>query len=169
MGWLDIMKILKKSKVLFGLLLLLFVLPCTYAQDNSIELKNTKTMSLEECVNYAMMNSPKILQAKDDIEVSRAKLAEARSGYMPQVGTTVSYSYFNTNNIIKTRLSDEIINIFAEHGVNEELRRTAMTSGINGINPSNTSGYHRNGRISTIVTAKRYNKPGYVSKPSNTG
>ncbi|MEW5820280.1 MAG: TolC family protein [Cyanobacteriota bacterium] len=125
------------TNFLFVLLSLFIISGITLAEDINVDsnTKSTMNLSLQECINIAMDNSPIILQAKEDVEVARAKLAEARSGYMPQVNARASYNYFNTNQIIKTKLSDDLVETLSANAVMEGLRDRAVVSGINGINP----------------------------------
>ncbi|MGD9580299.1 MAG: TolC family protein, partial [Vampirovibrionia bacterium] len=114
---------------LFGLFSIVGVSAEEINLDNSTH--QVRVMSLPECINLSMQSSPVVNEAKEDIEVSRAKLAEARSGYMPRVNARVSYSYFNTNNIIKTALSDNIVGVLSQNAVYQGLTSAAMQAGIN--------------------------------------
>lgn len=116
----------------------LAAMPITYAQDDAIVIPNIdgKKLSLSECIDIAMKKSPVMQEAKEEIEISRARLAEARSGYMPQITARASYSYFNTNNVIKTRLPDDLMETLSENAVMEGLRKQALVSGVNPISGS---------------------------------
>lgn len=130
------MKLFKRNFLLKVSLCLFFGLFCVVsvkADDYSLNTSapEVKVLSLPECINMSMQSSPVINQAQEDIEVSRAKLAEARSGYFPRVNARVSYSYFNTNNVIKTPLSDDLVNTLSNNGVYQGLTSAAITAGRN--------------------------------------
>lgn len=128
---------LKGFIVAFALTLLLFQ-SVAKAQEEVIrpELSSVKVLSLSECFNAALESSYGVLSAKEDIEISRAKVSEARSGYMPRIKTRVSYSYFNTNDVIRTPLSDSLLDTLAGNAVYDALGQRAMVSGFNPISRS---------------------------------
>lgn len=130
------MKFFKKQyvhKVLFCLLLGVICLGTVNAEEYSLDTSSTevKVLTLPECINLSMQQSPVVNQAKEDIEVSRAKLAEARSGYFPRINARVSYNYFNTNNVIKTPLSDDLVNTLSSNAVYQGLTSAAIEAGRN--------------------------------------
>ncbi|HNI00920.1 MAG TPA: TolC family protein, partial [Chitinophagales bacterium] len=56
-----------------------------------------ETMSLKDCVNYALKNHTSISMAKNDLESAVARKNEGRSAYLPQVNAQISWD----DNIIK--------------------------------------------------------------------
>jgi outer membrane protein TolC len=125
-------------RVIACFLAIFYSLNISVAQETTSipENKQVMVLSLPECINHAMENSPLLLEAQQDIEVSRAKLSEARSGYLPRIHARTSYNYFNTNNVIKTRFPDDIVNTLSENAVISSLRDIAMVSGRNPISGS---------------------------------
>lgn len=135
------MKVFKKQRfddIIISLCLVFVVVSASFAQDDLYNkpVEEVKKLSLSECINLAMENSPEIIKAQQEIEISRAKLAEARSGYFPKLNAQVSYNYFNTNNIIKTPFPDDLISTLSETAVMDVLRNQAMVSGVNPISGS---------------------------------
>lgn len=128
-----------KNKILWGIVILFVSIlintsPGMTQDDlNNETNSNVKKLTLTECVNIAREKSPLILQSFSDVEIARAKLAEARSGYMPKFNAKVSFNYFNTNTVIKTPLPDSLITQLSENAVMESLRNRALVSGRNPV------------------------------------
>ncbi len=59
----------------------------TFAMNNTVQ----RTMSLDDCINAALKNHPRLIKAKTNLVQSQEKLNEANSGFLPQIDVTLSY------------------------------------------------------------------------------
>lgn len=49
------------------------------------------TLTVQDCVDIALKNNEKIFQAESDVDAARARIGQARSQMLPQVGATLSF------------------------------------------------------------------------------
>lgn len=52
---------------------------------------------MENCINFALANRPELFQAEASIEVAKAAVKVAKSGYMPQVAASASNDWSSTS------------------------------------------------------------------------
>lgn len=75
-------------------LLILLVFTVAHAEQ-------TKTYSLQDCINIALKNNPELLASEQQLKGSFFKIGQARSGYFPEINLTVGYerNYQEMNSI----------------------------------------------------------------------
>lgn len=94
---------------------------------------DSRTYSLNECINFALENSPVMKQMQEKVGISRSKVAEARSGFLPKLTARTSYNYFNADNVVKTRYAPTIVQAVSEHFASGLLQNQALDLGISSI------------------------------------
>ena len=57
------------------------------------EIKEGDTLSIQDCIDIAIKNSPKIEIYKQYIEMQEAKVGQSKSSYFPSVGASMGYEY----------------------------------------------------------------------------
>ncbi len=74
-------------------LILTFLLLCpAFAAAQQTAITAGATLTLEQCIDITLKNSPKITTAKAAEQAQYSKLWQTRAGYMPQVNASASYS-----------------------------------------------------------------------------
>jgi len=82
-----------KSKIVPALLLLMSLALSLQAQQQpDSKAKAEGPMSLEECLEYAYLNSENIKNAKLDIQIARADVGVTKSQGLPQIDASVTYT-----------------------------------------------------------------------------
>ena len=76
----------------------------TYATDvnsNKIQIKDGSTLTLQDCVNIALANSPSVQRYKNLVEVAESLLGQSKASYFPSLtlGTGYYGSYLNDSRI----------------------------------------------------------------------
>ncbi|MDP3785978.1 MAG: TolC family protein [Candidatus Omnitrophota bacterium] len=65
---------------------------CVYAEEAPI-------LTLDDCVKAALANNPKLRQMASKVDVDKANVGIAKSGYLPQASTTGGYAHYDTSKI----------------------------------------------------------------------
>ena len=59
--------------------------------------KGKKTLSLEECIDYAINNDPNVRISANNYEVQKSRVGQAKSDYFPMLGFGTGYNYQYSN------------------------------------------------------------------------
>lgn len=62
------------------------------------EIKAGDTLTVDDCVELAIKNSPQIEIYKQQIEIQNSKKGQAKASYFPTLGASIGYDYGNTDN-----------------------------------------------------------------------
>ena len=62
------------------------------------EITEGATLSLNDCIDLAVKNSPEIEIYRQHVEVYDARVGQSKSGYFPTVGASVGYDFANSEN-----------------------------------------------------------------------
>ena len=77
----------------------LIILTLTSIKVEAIdEIKAGDTLSIDNCIELAIKNSPQIEIYKQQIEIQNSKKGQAKASYFPTVGASIGYDYGNTDN-----------------------------------------------------------------------
>lgn len=87
-------KIKKTALVLIVIPILLLNSPVYALQDIKVE-KNS-VLSLNDCINIALKNSPYVKNAKYNYEISKTNVTSARSEFFPTIGVGTGYNFTGT-------------------------------------------------------------------------
>ena len=79
------------NSLILALLICLLILSPAVAKGED-EIKPGEMLDIERCMAIAMKKHPSILAAQGNLEASRSRIPQARSGYYPQVGLSGGYS-----------------------------------------------------------------------------
>ncbi|MFA6665479.1 MAG: TolC family protein [Armatimonadota bacterium] len=82
-----------KKGLLAGLMFALVCAAPLFASD-AANLPSDRTLSLSDCIGYALAHHGSVLSAKQDIKSGSANTTQARAGYMPKLSVG---SYYNNN------------------------------------------------------------------------
>ena len=84
-----------KNKLLFLVFFLCFsVLSVSAVEQMSIE--KHAVLNIDDCVNIALQNSPKIKKARYNYGISKGNLGVAKAGYFPTLGIGTGYNFTGT-------------------------------------------------------------------------
>ena len=76
-------------------------------------------LTLDDCVKAALANNPKLRQTASKVDVDKAKIGIAKSGYLPQASTTGGYNHYDYSKIAYESLSiagpDKRYNVLSEN------------------------------------------------------
>ncbi|MEW5819580.1 MAG: TolC family protein [Cyanobacteriota bacterium] len=68
----------------------------TVTDDNSkITIEKDESLSLNKCVNIALLNNPEIKSAISNTNIYKARIGQAKSAYVPELSMSGGYSYDN--------------------------------------------------------------------------
>ena len=70
------------------------------------EIEQGATLSLNDCVELAIKNSPEIEIYKQNVIVNDARVGQSKASYFPTVGASVGYDYSNTDNKVGSTSSN---------------------------------------------------------------
>lgn len=59
--------------------------------------KNIITMSIDECVNYAIAHNPNLFVSSDRIKAAQSGIGQQRANYAPRLTASVNYNHNNNN------------------------------------------------------------------------
>ena len=62
------------------------------------EIQQGQVLSLNDCIDLAIQNSPEIEIYKQQVEVQDSRVGQSKAKYFPTVGASVGYDYGNTDN-----------------------------------------------------------------------
>lgn len=65
---------------------------CVYAEEAPI-------LTLDDCVKATLANNPKLRQMASKVDLNKANVGIADSGYLPQASTTGGYTHYDTSKI----------------------------------------------------------------------
>ncbi len=80
---------IKKVGWLLGLLVIGL---SAYAEESPV-------LTLDDCVKAALANNPKLRQMASKVDLNKANIGIAKSGYLPQASTTGGYTHYDTSKI----------------------------------------------------------------------
>ncbi len=60
--------------------------------NDSVDMKPLRTYSLKECIEIALENNNAIQASKEDINIAKAQMKQAESGYWPQLSLKTAYT-----------------------------------------------------------------------------
>ena len=103
-----------KNLILF--IILFFALPCFSVEQMSVE-KNA-ILSMTDCINIALTNSPNIKKARYNYGVSKGNLGVAKSSFFPTLGVGTGYNFSGSTND-RTNTNSSIYS--AEASINQLL------------------------------------------------
>ena len=91
------MNILIKRQLLKKVLLLLFFIltfPKIFPDElkDSVDAKQKRVLSLNDCIEIAIENNQAIKVSKEDINIAKAQIRQAESGYWPQLNFKTAYT-----------------------------------------------------------------------------
>lgn len=89
---------LRKTIIIIGLILTLVNIKA-YAIE---EITEGSTLSLNDCVDLALKNSPDIKIYEEYIEIYDSKIGQSKSSYFPTIGASGGYGYNNTNSLYRS-------------------------------------------------------------------
>ena len=61
--------------------------------------EDIKTLVLDDCIKAALANNPKLQQMAGKVDLNRANVGTAKSGYLPQASTTGGYTHYDTSKV----------------------------------------------------------------------
>ena len=85
------------KKIIISVLFLLFTF-CRYEAEAIEEITQGDTLSLNDCVELAIQNSPEIEIYKQQIEVNDSRVGQSKAKYFPTVGASIGHEYSNSEN-----------------------------------------------------------------------
>lgn len=77
------------KRILFGLLMLLVVLPSAYAEEIIVK---GELLTLERAVNLGLQHHPNVRAGEGSVEASLARKGQAQSAYYPQIDASAAYT-----------------------------------------------------------------------------
>ncbi len=93
-------------------LALMAVFCCSYAAEPPV-------LTLDDCVKAALANNPKLRQTASKVDLDKAKIGIAKSGYLPQASTTGGYNHYDYSKIAYESFSiagpDKRYNVLSEN------------------------------------------------------
>lgn len=90
-------------KKVYVTLLFLFCASCAFAIE---DIEKGATLSMQDCIDIALKNSPQIETYKQYIELQDARVGQSKSRYFPSVGASVGYDYSNSDNKFRSSHSN---------------------------------------------------------------
>ncbi|MBQ9246635.1 TolC family protein [bacterium] len=86
---------------------LVLILSVFTLEANAIEeINQGDTLSLNDCVELAIQNSPDIEIYKQYVEVNDARVGQSKASYFPTIGASVGYDYANNENKYRSNHSN---------------------------------------------------------------
>ncbi len=79
---------------------------CQFRAEAIEEITQGDTLSLDDCVELAIKNSPEIEIYKQHVEVYDARVGQSKASYFPTIGGSVGYDYVNSENKIQSTNSN---------------------------------------------------------------
>jgi len=80
-------------KSIYKLIIAMILLPTVMAYGQTKELSGGDSLSLHDILNEVILNYPSIKKTQSDIESSDAKIGLAKTGYLPDVNVSGSFTY----------------------------------------------------------------------------
>ena len=104
------------KKIISVFIILLFSTPCFAVEKMSIE-KNA-VLSMNDCINLALNNSPNIKKARYNYGVSKGNLGVAKSSFFPTLGVGTGYNFSGSSS---NRANTDSTIYTAEASINQLL------------------------------------------------
>lgn len=77
---------------------ILILLISNYAAIAIEEISSGATLSVDDCIELAIKNSPQVQIYKEYIEIQDSRVGQSKSSYFPTIGASVGYDFANTEN-----------------------------------------------------------------------
>lgn len=100
-------RILKKIFKLIFIIMVFFISLPSFAITETAEtdknISQNATLSLEDCVNLAIINSPKIKKYRGNLKAAKARVSQAKSDFFPTITAGTNFGYNgNSGNRVST-------------------------------------------------------------------
>lgn len=79
------------------LITFILLLSCQYKAEAIEEITKGATLSVDDCVELALKNSPQIKIYEQYIEMQDSKVGQSKASYFPTVGASIGHDYGNTD------------------------------------------------------------------------
>lgn len=79
------------------LITFILLLSCQYRAEAIEEITKGATLSVDDCVELAIKNSPQIKIYEQYIEMQDSKVGQSKANYFPTVGASIGHDYGNTD------------------------------------------------------------------------
>ena len=76
------------KKMISVMLVIVFAVPAGAAAEETI--KKDELLTLQRCVEIALMNHPTILAARNNVSANESRVGQARSNYYPQIDASAN-------------------------------------------------------------------------------
>lgn len=89
------------------LYIIFFIFVFSSLSANAIEeIQQGDTLSMQDCIDIALKNSPQIETYKQYIEMQDSRLGQSKASYFPSIGASVGYDYSNSDNKFRSTHSN---------------------------------------------------------------
>jgi len=103
-----------------------FLLP-VHGQDETI--KKGEALDMRRCIHIALARHPAVLSAAGAVRVNESRIGQARSGYLPQVGVSSSYSRTDPYTTPAGTVAQPAGNIYNQYGSTISLNQNIYDFG----------------------------------------
>ncbi|NCD72041.1 TolC family protein [Mucilaginibacter agri] len=81
------------KKTFYSLLVILLLTTKSILAQNSTD-STTRTLNLQQCIDFALRNQPAVRQASIDEQINERDIRIGLSGWLPQLTSTAGYNYY---------------------------------------------------------------------------
>src|ERR1700761_238678 len=89
------MKIKITGSIAFAIILLLYIPQRLYAQGNNSN-SNVESLTLGDCIDYALKNQPAVNQSKINVAITRTSNAISLAGWLPKINASGNAIHYFT-------------------------------------------------------------------------
>jgi len=105
-----------RKEFVAGLLLFCFFFFPLLVQGQEEAIKKGEALDMQRCIRIALARHPAVLSAAGTVSVNESRIGQARSGYLPQVGVSSSYSRVDPYTTPAGTVAQQAGNVYNQYG-----------------------------------------------------